>query len=93
MVEQELVHAIEAVLNSKKNMKNPKKVRFHFFSSVTNIMKENVIIANDGRFVSQKKRNRVLLGKISEKMCRSYGSLESYSFLKLNFYLHANLCS
>ena len=31
MVEQELVHAIEAVLNSKKNMKNPKKVIFYFF--------------------------------------------------------------
>ena len=67
MVEQELVHAIEAVLNSKKNMKNPKKVRFHFFVFF-NKMKENVIIANDGRFVSQKKRNRVLLGKISEKL-------------------------
>ena len=39
-------------------------------------MKENVIIANDGRFVSQKKRNRVLLGKIPEKLCRSMGVLE-----------------
>ena len=93
MVEQELVHAIEAVLNSKKNIKNPKKVRFHFSSSVIIKMKENVIIANDGRFVSQKKRNRVLLGKISEKLCRSYGSLKSCFLLKSNFYIYANLCS